>query len=190
MTWSRLLDSLAAALLLPHEGELAQRLNRLLLVAGMVERRSFHRRPLTTEEISKLLACRTPLLPDPPFPAVLPEDQVKLVRRATTSDLFVVRKEWRGYVADEIAEIRNVMAGEHNDTRFIRIDESELVETTTSSTDSTTETSAEMSDESNFTEQSKRELDLAIGTKGQVDVSAQYSSVSLDVSAGFTADFR
>ncbi|OXM69334.1 hypothetical protein [Amycolatopsis vastitatis] len=189
MTWSRLLDSLAAALLLPQEAELAQRLNRLLLVAGMVERRSFHRRPLTTGEISKLLARRTPLLPDPPFPAVLPEDQVKLVRRATTSDLFVVRKEWRGYVADEIAEIRNVMTGEHHDSRFIRIDESELVETTTSSTDSTTETSAEMSDESNFTEQSKRELDLAIGTKGQVDVSAQYSSVSLDVSAGFTADF-
>jgi hypothetical protein len=188
-TWSRLLDSLAAALLLPYEGELAQRLNRLLLVAGLVERRSVHRRPLTRQEISDLLAHRTPLLPDPPFPEVLPGDQVKLVRRATTSDLFVVRKEWRGYVADEIADIRNVMASEDNDTRFIRIDESELVETTTSSTDSTSESSSEASDESTFNEQSKRELDLAISAKGQVDVSAQYSSVKLDVSAGFSADF-
>lgn len=188
-TWSRLLDSLAAALLLPHEGELAQRLNRLLLVAGLVERRSFYRQPLTKKKILDLLAHRTPLLPDPPFPEVLPEDQVKLVRRATTSDLFVVRKEWRGYVADEIAEIRNVMAGEDNDTRFIRIDESELVETTTSSTDSTSESSSETSDESRFNEQSKHELDLAISAKGQVDVSAQYTSVKLDVSAGFSADF-
>lgn len=188
-TWSRLVDSLAAALLLPSKGEPAQRLNRLLLVAGLVERRSSYRRPLTTREISELLACRTPLLPDPPFPEVLPADQVKLVRRATTSDLFVVRKEWRGYVADEIADIRNVLAGEHHDTRFVRIDEAEVVETTSSSTDSSSESSSETSDESTFTEQSKRELDLAINAKGQVDVSAQYSSVKLDVSAGFSADF-
>ncbi len=188
-TWSRLLDTLAAALLLPHEGELAHRLNRLLLVAGLVERRSFHRRPLHRREILDLLAHRTPLLPDPPFPDVLPEDQVKLVRRATTSDLFVVGREWRGYVADEIAEIRNVMAGEDNVTPFVRIDEAEVIETTTTSADSTSETSSETSDESTFNEQRKRELDLAISAKGQVDVSARYSSVKLDVSAGFSADF-
>ncbi len=121
--------------------------------------------------------------------STLPEDQVKLVRRATTSDLFVVGREWRGYVADEIAEIRNVMAGEDNVTPFVRIDEAEVIETTTTSADSTSETSSETSDESTFNEQRKRELDLAISAKGQVDVSARYSSVKLDVSAGFSADF-
>ncbi|HET9410963.1 MAG TPA: hypothetical protein VFO75_03675 [Candidatus Dormibacteraeota bacterium] len=188
-TWSRLLDSLAAALLLPRQGELAQRLNRLLLVAGLVERRSYHQRPLADDEIVHLLAHRTILMPDPPFPQILPPDQVRLVRHATTSDLFVVRREWRGYVAGEIADIRNVMAHEKSDTRFVRIDESELVQTTDQSQSSTTETSSESSDESTFNEQTKRELDLDISAKGQVDVSAQYTSVKLDVSAGFSADF-
>jgi hypothetical protein len=188
-TWSRLLDSLAAALLLPAEGELAQRLNRLLLVAGLVERRSYHQRPLETDEIVHLLAHRTILIPDPPFPQILPPDQVRLVRHATTSDLFVVRREWRGYIAAEAADIRNVMAHEKNDMRFVRIDESEVVQTTDTSQSSTSETSSEASDESSFNEQSKRELDLDISAKGQVDVSAQYTSVKLDVSAGFSADF-
>ncbi len=188
-TWSRLVDSLAAALLIPNEGELAQRLTRLLLVAGLVERRSFYRRPLHTREILDLLAHRTPLMPAPPFPEVLPPDQVTLVRRATTSDLFVVRKEWRGYVADEIAEIRNVMAHENNQTRFVRIDESEVIDTSSSSTASTSETSSETSDESTFNEQSKREIDLAINAKGQVDITGKYGPTSLAVSAGFAADF-
>jgi len=188
-TWSRLLDSLSAALLLPHAAELAQRINRLLLVAGLIERRSFYRRPLTSDETMYLLSLRTILLPDPPFPRVVPVDQVKLVRQATTSDLFVVRREWRGYVTDEIADIRNVLAHEKNDTQFLRIDESELIETTDESKSTTSENSSESSDESSFTEQTKRELDLAISSKGQVDVSAEYPSVKLDVSASFSADF-
>jgi hypothetical protein len=188
-TWSRLVDSLSAALLLPHEGELAQRLNRLLLVAGLIERRSLYRRTLAVGEIVLLLTFRTILLPDPPFPQAVPPDQVKLVRQTTTSDLFVVRREWRGYVADEIADIRNVLAKEKNDTRFIRIDESEVVTTTEQSSSSTSETSSESSDESSFNEHTNRELDLDIKANGQVNVSAQYSSVKLDVSAGFSADF-
>jgi hypothetical protein len=188
-TWSRLLDSLSAALLLPHESELAQRLNRLFLVSGLIERRSAYQRVLTPKEIATLLAYRTILLPDPPFPQVVPPDQVKLVRQATTSDLFVVRREWRGYLADEIADIRNVMAKEKNETEFIRIDESEVIATTDQSTSSSSESSSEASDESSFNELTKRELDLDINANGQVNVSAQYSSVKLDVSAGFSADF-
>ncbi|HRD60104.1 MAG TPA: hypothetical protein PLZ93_03455 [Nocardioides sp.] len=188
-TWARLLDSLAAALLSPAEGELAARLTRLMLVAGLVERRSLYARSLTVEEILALLSRRTLLLPDPPFPDVVPPNRVKLVRQATTSDLFVVRREWRGYVADEVADIRNVLAKESSLTRFVRIDESELVQTDSQRQDSTTENSSEVSDESSFEEQSKRELSLDLSAHAQVDVSAQYSSVSIAASAGFDADF-
>lgn len=187
--WDRLLDSLAAALLRPDQGELAQGLNRLLLVAGLVERRSFYGRPLHRQQMVQLLAHRSVLLPDPPFPAVLPARQVALVRQTATSDLFVVRKEWRGYLTDEIAEIRNVMAGETSDMRFVRLDETQVVETTASSVDTSSEQSTESASESTFSETAQRELDLALKANAQVNVSADYGTVKLDASAGFSADF-
>ena len=114
---------------------------------------------------------------------------MKLFRQATTSDLFVVRREWRAYVADEVADIRNVLAHENSGIRSLRIDESELIETTSERQDTTSETSSEFADESSFEEQTKRELSLDIHAEGQVDVSAQYSSVKIDASVGFSADF-
>jgi len=188
-TWARLVDSLTAALLQPSEGELAQRCNRLLLVAGLIERRSFYGRPLTGDEIYVLLAKRIPVLPDPPFPAILPADQVKLVRKTAVSDLFVVRQEWRSYVADDVADIRNVLAGEASMARTTRIDESELTESSSTEQSSQTETSSESGSESTFSEEAKRALDLDIHAEGQVNVAASYGMVKLDASAGFSADF-
>lgn len=188
-TWARILDSLCAAVLLPHQGELAQRLNRLLLVAGLVERRSYRRRPLTSDESLMLLSKRIPLLPDPPFPDILPRNQVRLVRKVSVSDLFVVRQEWRSYVPDEIADITNVLAGEASLSRTTRIDESELVETSSSEQDAMSETSSESSSESTFSEETRRSLELELHAEAQVDVSATYGVVTLDASAGFSADF-
>jgi hypothetical protein len=187
--WSRLLDSLAAALLIPTRGELAQRLTRLILVAGVIERRSVLRRPLTAEQIFLLLARRVPLLPDPPFPVVLPAPQVQLVRRACVSDLFVVRQEWRCYVAGEIADIRNVLAHESHRQRLTRVDEREVTDLSATDVTSSTETSSETSEESSFREETRRQMDLALHANGQVDASGQYGPTKLDVSAGFSADF-
>ena len=187
--WSRLVDSLCAAVLLPSEGELAQRLSRLLLVAGLLERRSFYQRPLAPEEIFALLARRTPLLPSPPFPDVMPEPQVRLVRRVATSDLFVVRREWRCYVADDIASITNVLDGERSLSKFTRIDETELTESSSAEQDQTTELSSETTDESSFEEQTRNAMQLELRAEGQVEVSGQYGTTKVDASAGFAADF-
>jgi hypothetical protein len=171
--WARLVDALAAALLVPDRGEQAQRLTRLLLVAGLLEARSRMAKRLKPDETFALLARRIPLLPDPPFPAVLPEPRVKLVRQASVSDLFVVRREWRCYVAGEIADVRNVLAGERSELQTTRIDEREVTEVVTSETVSISETSFEASESSSFSEQTRREMDLALHAEGQVDTSGQ-----------------
>ncbi|EFL37136.1 conserved hypothetical protein [Streptomyces viridochromogenes DSM 40736] len=187
--WMRIVDSIAAALLIPTRGELAQRLTRLMLVLGLVERRSALQQPLSPEKTFRLLARRVLLMPDPPFPRVLPEPQVKLVRRACVSDLFVIRQEWRCYVAGEIADIRNVLAHESHLQRLTRVDERENTELSAADVTSVTETSSETSEESSFREETRRQMDLALRADGQVDASGQYGPTKLDVSAGFSADF-
>jgi hypothetical protein len=187
--WGRLVDCLAAALLLRDRGELAQRLTRLLLVAGVIDRRSHVRAQLEPELVHRLVSKRTPLLPAPPFPEILPLPQVQLVRQAAVSDLFVVRREWRCYVAGEIAQIRNVLDGEHQDHKTTKVDEREVVEVGISETESTTESSSESTGESSFSEETSREMDLDLHADGQVDVSGQYGPTHVAASAGFTADF-
>jgi hypothetical protein len=187
--WARLVDSLAAALLLTQRGQLAQRLTRLLLVFGVLEMRSRLARPLQPRETWPLLARRIPLLPDPPFPIVLPEQQVQLVRQATVSDLFVVRQEWRCYVTGEIADIRNVLAGEHHLQETTRVDEREVLEVAVTEEATRTETASETVEESSFAEQTHREMGLALHADGQVDVTSVYGPTKVDASAGFSADF-
>lgn len=188
-TWKRLVDTVAAAVLVPEAAETAQRVNRLLLVAGLLVDRSMRRRPLKRGLTWRLLAHRTVLLPSPPFPDILSPDRIQLVRRATTSDLFVVRREWRGYLAGEVAEIRNVMAGETLGQDVKVISEAEVTEISATQTDTSSESSTESTEESSFSEEVRRDIALKIGADAQADVHVDYGIATLDVSAGFSADF-
>ena len=213
--WFRLIDTLAAAVLIPTRGELARRLTRLLVVGGVVERRaqpettrpassggtsggsSGGPRPATypgtpfqsSDQVQALLRERVPLLPSPPFPEVLPSSQVRLVRQATVSDLFVVRSEWRCYQAGEIADIRNVMAGEKLEHKTLRIDEREVIEATETERIVFDEQSEQTTERSDISEETSREVQLAIQAEGQVDVSAQYGPAKVNASVGASVDF-
>jgi hypothetical protein len=188
--WARLVDSLMAALLLPGDGIWASRLTRLLLVAGLVRRRMERAAAFdSAEEIFQLLRHRTILLPGDVFPAVLPNRGVSLVRTATVSDLFVVRSEWRCYVAGEIAEIRNVMAHETLNHRTLQIDEREVLAEKEEERTTSEEQSREETTKSDVASEAQREMNLAIHADGQVNVSAQYSSVKVDAHVGASADY-
>jgi hypothetical protein len=92
-------------------------------------------------------------------------------------------------VADEIADIRNVLAGETSKQQTTRIDEREVVDVAATDTTTTSETSSEAGEDSSFGEQTSREMHLALHADGQVDVSGQYGPTKIDAAAGFAADF-
>lgn len=196
----RLLDTLAAALLLPAEAALAQRANRLLLVLALLTtwaELAVHGNHTTVDDmlfdspqqILALLRHRFVVLPNPPFPQVLPENRVRLVRAATVADLWVVRSEWRCYVAGELADIRNLMAQERLSHRTLRIDETEITSTVEEQNVSITDTSTETSETSEFTSATRREVDLAIHAEGQVNTSGQYGPTKVDTHFGGAVDY-
>lgn len=187
--WDRLAASLAAALLSPLESDRAERLTRLVLVAGLVDFRSRSGAGLAPATTFDLLARRTPLLPSPPFPQVLRPHRVRLVRRVCVSDMFTVRQEWRCYVSGEIAEIRNVLAHETHSRKTVRVDEREVIDTTSREDTTSSQTSSESGEESSFSEQTRREIDLDLHAEAQVDVSGTNGVTTISASGGFSADF-
>lgn len=190
VAWGALVDSLMAALLMPGDGVRAARLSRLLLVAGLV--RSRVQRAVafdSAEQIFDLLRHRTPLLPADLFPDILPSRGVTLVRAATVSDLYVVRSEWRAYVAGEIADIRNVMAHEHLSHKTVQIDEHEVIAETEQERISSDERTTEESAKSDIAQEAQRDMALAIHADGQVNVSAQYGTAKIDAHVGVSADY-
>ncbi|WP_406729149.1 hypothetical protein WJ438_37660 [Streptomyces sp. GD-15H] len=188
--WARLADGLAAALLDPHGAGRGPRITRLLMVAGLVHARKKRRRAFgSVDEVDALLRLRTPLLPPEIFPAVLPERRVRLVRDATVSDLYIVRSEWRCYQAGEIADIRNVLAGEKLEHRVLQIDEREITDVTEVETTTTEERSEESSEQQQLSEEAQRELRSALHAEGQVDTSGQYGPTHVNASVSGSADY-
>lgn len=189
-TWFRVLDSLAASLLIRTGAPVAAALTRLWLVLGLLQKRFDMNAPFPdAEAIRRLLRDRVPALPSPPFPDVLPLRSAQLARRVAVGDLWVVRKEWQCYVAGEIADIRNVMAGESFENRFTRIDETEITNTASSEKSTTTEQEDSKSDKSDISEETDREIKLALAADAQVNVAADYGVVKMDASADVSADF-
>jgi hypothetical protein len=201
-TAEQLLDTLVAALLLPEQALPAHRINRLmmvylLLVTWAERSRQSTSTPTSTtgalfataEEIFSLLRHRVIALPNPPFPAVLPAHRIKLVREATVADLWVVRTEWRCYVAGEIADIRNLMAHERLGLRSLRIDETEITTTAERQQISITDTSTETTETSEFANVTHREMDLAIHAEGQVNTSGRYGATKVDTHFGANVDY-
>lgn len=185
-----LVDVLCAALLMPERWQTAQRGGRLLLIAGLVTSRLDRCRPFeSADRIGELLQHRRPLLPSPPFPEVLPEKQVRLVRAATVSDLYVVRSEWRCYEAGEVADITNVLAREKLEHKRLSIEERELTEVLGEERATTEERSDESKDQMELTEETQRQVDLAVHAEGQVSSSGQYGAAKVDSTVGASVDF-
>ncbi|MFI9552806.1 hypothetical protein [Nonomuraea endophytica] len=189
-SWALLVDLLCAALLLPENWQSAQRATRLLLVAGLVGTRFDRCKPFESAgQISELLQYRRPLLPSPPFPAVLPQKKVRLVREATVSDLYVIRSEWRCYEAGEIAEIANVLAGEKLEFRRLSIDERELTQVQSDERVSVEEQVEESTERSELAEETQRQVGLAVNANAQITTSGEYASTKVDSVVGGSVDF-
>lgn len=188
--WIELVDLLCAALLIPDQWRLAQRVTRLLLVAALSRWRSeIHRKPNSSSEIQGQLRSRTPLLPSPPFPQVISRRRVELVRQATVSDLFVVRNEWRCYVAGEVADITNVLRGEKLEHSVLSIDEREITQTAVDETATTEQRAQETTDRTELSEETQSQVNLAVHVQGQVEVAGKYGTTKVDATVGGSVDY-
>lgn len=192
---ARLGDTLMAALLASpppmRVQDRAQRLTRLVLVAGLVD--ALAEDPparLDDAEVVRALLLRTPILPSPPFPLVkyLPTRSV-LARAPAFSDLYVVRDEWSCYVPGEIAHIENVLRGEYRSRLHRRVDERETTETRETDELTITERDLQSTDRASLRDQSTQETELSISVEGQVDTSGRYGPTEVRTHIGASVEY-
>jgi hypothetical protein len=188
--WADLLDTLIADLLTGADGSAVVSLTRLLLVAGLIRDRAAAGKAFATPDaIYALLRYRNPVLPPDLFPRLLKTRSVQLVRDSTVSDLYVVRSEWRCFIASEICDIRNVMAHEHLNVKTVQIEQHEVMTDATQQTDTRQTTESDQTTKSDISEQTQRQMALSIQANGQVNVSAQYGTAKIEASGGVGASF-
>jgi hypothetical protein len=118
-----------------------------------------------------------------------PGTKIELVRDAKVSNLYVVRSEWGAYFAGEIANIRNLMAGES-----IALTQKNLREReTTAASEQERREQTEDEDESRTQSELTSEINsqLAVTINGSFNSSFEYSTgmMTASVSAGFDAGF-
>jgi hypothetical protein len=167
----------------------AMKLTLLALLAAVLEIDRDALMALSREEVFDRLN-RWPLVLDGVTSAQMSGDpKVELVREAKKADLYVVRREWAGYVPGEIANIRNVMAGEHFRQRDFTTTEVETTTTGEVEISRTTETEEESKVESELSQEVNSQIGVTIN--GYADTSAEftYAMVSASVSAGVDAGF-
>lgn len=167
--------------------ELVTRLCRWALIASLLELWGQRLEELTADEVFDLLNRRPVVLGGVSTEELAPDAQVQLVREAKVADLQVVRREWAGYVAGEIANIRNVMSGES----FGQSDKTmREIETTSENTSESRETT-EREDQSKLDSELSQEVNsqLNITVNGYADASAEfkYPVVTARISAGMDA---
>jgi AcrR family transcriptional regulator len=173
----------------------AGKLQRLLLVAGLVEALSDQDlRPSHPEDVRRLLYDRVVVIPNPPFPIVdveplVPRRRARLAQRAGFGDLWVVREEWACYQAGEIAHIENVLEGELRRRVHKRVDETETTETTETETTRVDQLDTQTTDRFELTEETTRDTSLAIRVDGQVDTSGQYGPTRVETHIGGGLDW-
>jgi len=83
---------------------------RLLGVGTLLIEILLQQQGLSAEEVRSALSRKLFLPPE--AMQGFPLTDVRLIRAACVSDLYVVRSEWRGYAKGEIAALKNIMAGE------------------------------------------------------------------------------
>jgi hypothetical protein len=171
----------------PPDFERAALLCRRTLIAGLLESWALGGLRLSADDIVGYLGRRNVVLDGLTAAELAPAAQVELIREAQVADLQVVRREWAGYLAGEIANIRNVMKGEDFGTSDKTTRESEL---TTEQTRERRELE-EHEDQSKLDSELTQEVDaqLAIAINGHAEASAEfkYPVVTARVSGGIDA---
>jgi hypothetical protein len=167
---------------------IAARLTRLALVAALVDRKRSVLDKLTASEVMRAIRGTTVVLAGFSHTSVSATARVQLVRDAKVAELRVVRREWSRYVAGELSNVRNLMAGES-----LTLSEKTIRETETSSsqqreTRSQEENESQSRLSSELNQEISSQLDIAIN--GYIDASAEftYPMVTTTISGGVSAD--
>lgn len=166
----------------PDEYGRATELTRLALVTDLLGKGPAALKVLTAAQVYDALHHRSVILPDGATAAAAERSRVKLVREATVADLHVIRREWACYTLGEVANIRNLMAGES--FRFTQTQLSEREETTTNDTERTEST--EQEDSSKLASELSQEVDTQLGlaVNGYFNASAQYNTGIATINVG------
>lgn len=159
---------------------------RYALVAALALEEASVLAALTADQVWAKLNRRIVSLPKA-LMRLFPQARIKLVREASVADLHVVRSEWRGYLAGEIAMIRNVMAGETYQEQEKHLAETE----STTQADTETATTQQRQDESQSSTDLSRDLQtqIEVAVRGQVHTEYEQSAPGnrFSVSAGADA---
>jgi hypothetical protein len=168
----------------PELFERAVKATRLAVISSVVDRSEADMKMLKADDIFDLLNRTTVILDGVGPNIVLPKARVKLIREAKVADLHVVRREWAGYVASEIANIRNVMAGEI----FKQRDKTSRETETTTTSETERREQAEREDQSKLNSELAEEVatQLGITVNGHFDASYEYKTpvVTANISGG------
>jgi hypothetical protein len=113
--------------------------------------------------------------------------KVTLIADARVADLNVVRREWKRYLPSDIANIRNVMAGETFKLNDRTLHETEL--TTTSSSEVTQSSEQESQARETTDLASEISSQLGISINGHFDVAAEYKNPLMTTSVSGGAEF-
>jgi hypothetical protein len=168
----------------------AMKLTRLASVAALLELHRDTLKGLKRDQVLDRLN-RWPLVLDGVSSEELPSraPKVELVREAKKADLYVVRREWAGYVAGEIANIRNVMAGETFRQRDHTTTEVETTTTTDIEMRRETETEEETKQASELSQEVNSQLGVTINGHAEASVEFKYPIATARVSGGVDAGF-
>jgi hypothetical protein len=171
------------------EFERATRLCRLALIAALLELRFWRLADLTPEQVFDRMNRQTVVLDSIPAVEIVPDPQVELIREAKVADLQVVRREWAGYVASEIANIRNVMQGESFGQSDKTMRETETTTETVTESRESTEREDQSKLDSELTHEVTSQLEITINGHANASAEFKYPVMTAQVSAGVDAGF-
>jgi hypothetical protein len=162
----------------------AVQLTRLTLVLDLISLDTVSLTALNQSAVFEYLNQRSVILPDDMTGTLNATARVQLIREATVADLHVIRREWSCYVLGEIANIRNVMAGEtftQKQTQFIEQETIVVNEQTRQET-------VEQEDNSKLASELSQEINtqLNLSVNGFFNASAQYKTpvATVNISGG------
>ncbi|WP_369133611.1 hypothetical protein [Modestobacter sp. I12A-02662] len=162
----------------------AVRLTRLALVADLL---AVPRPGLTNKQTYDLLHRRPLVLPQMPANTMAPNARIALIRDVTVRDLQVVRREWAGYLAGEIASVRNVMAGESFSQHELSVTEAETTTTTTIERTEQSESTSETKLTSELSASLSTELGVTVNGHAEASAEFRYPVVTARISGGIDA---
>jgi hypothetical protein len=135
------------------------------------------------EDTMRYLASRVPQLSGS-LHLLIPRARVELVREASVADLYVVRSEWRQYVAGDLATVTNVLPGESHHHLTKHTSEEEITATSEQTTQTQMQTSTELEQQSELSQETATQLHAEINGYLRADVQQSWGTGSVKVSGG------